>query len=266
MNKRFMIPDDAPVVGSPNDQNAGGGGKAPVVPPKTTTPPAPTVEGQQKGAEPPPSDPGDGSDLGFTEKQKVYITSLRKESASYRTKSKDLESKHTALENRFSKFETGLKNLFGGEESKLTPEQKLEQLSDHSDAVELKNAILETAVKSGVAGDDYDYFEFLLQKKAEGLKEDEELSDDQIAEVVAQVKNKSKPAEQQKPNTSTSIGTKALVDGQVPPNPVVPGGPQEVTVESFSKMSMTEKSELYSKNQPLYESLLKAAKEGNILV
>lgn len=240
--------------GSQDDpKNAGGQG------------PAGGQQNQPAGGKKEDSDPGDGGDLGFTDKQLAYVKGLRKEAADYRTKAKDLESKHSALEGRFSKLEGGLKKLFGDEDSDLTPEQKLEQAQAQNESLAFQSAITEAALENGVMKQDYEYFSFLVSKAAEKLGDNEELTADDIAKLALQAKGRGAPGNDG--NSSTSVGGKKEGDGsqsQDPPNPSTGDG--EVTLEQFCGMSIGEKSALYQKNQDLYKSLHDQARKAGRLI
>jgi hypothetical protein len=226
----------APQAGAGAGQQAGGQDPAPNQ--------QPTGGQQGKGS----GDP----DLSWTPEQKAYIEGLRKEAAGHRTAKKDLESKYSNLNDRFSQLEGGLKKLFGEDDS-LTPEQKAEQLAAHNEQLELKNAISEAAIASGVGGADYEYFEFLIQKEVGTLNEGEELSEERVVEIAQAAKRGTAP-------NSTTVGNVA-VDNPAPEN-----GDGAVTVEAFASMSMSEKSELYQKNKPLYDQLLnQARREGKLI-
>ena len=193
--------------------------------------------------------PGE-KDLGWSSEQKAYIESLRKESAGYRTKAKDLESKHTTLNDRFSKLETGLKTLFGGESEDEAPESKLERLSEHNAALEFHHAVAETALELGVSKADYEYFTFLLQKATSELGEGEELGEEELLEIAARAKRSANGKA-----TSTSGKTPGMESNQ-----------EEVTLDDFAAMSLSEKTVLYNKNQKLYQELYTKAKAAKRLI
>lgn len=180
-------------------------------------------------------------ELGWTEEQKAYIESLRKENAKYRTKSKELETQYSTINERFSKMEKGLKGLFGeGEEGDdLPPEQKLEVMQAQNETLVLNNALTEAALEYGVSKQDYSYFKFLVQEKLQALDEGEELTEEDL-DVIAKQSKRGAGA------SSTSVE-----DGEIPPESS--GG---ITLESFKAMGINERSVLFSKNEALYKQLV----------
>lgn len=202
------------------------------------------------------TDPGEK--LGFTKEQKAYVDGLRKQSANYRTKAKELDSGLKATNERLNKFEGGLKKLFGddGDDTgNLTPEQRIERLekrhqqekqqrAEEQEQVALEAALKGAALEYGVKKEDYEYFEFLVGKRLATLGEDEELSDEEVAQLAKQAKAKSA-------SRSTSV------DGDGP-DPDEEDG--EVTLEEFMGMGIGAKSALYQKDKALYDKLLVAEK------
>lgn len=205
-------------------------------------------------------DEGDsGNDLGWTKEQKAYVDGLRKESAKYRTKSKELESGLKSTNERLSKFEGGLKKLFGddGDDSNLTTEQRIERLEkrnqqeksqreEESQQLALANALKDAALEHGVSKQDFEFFEYLMTKKLATLEDDQELSDKDVAQIAKQAKSRSA-------SRSTSVDDDA-------PNPDEEDG--DITVEEFMEMGIGARSALYQKDKGLYEKLLLAEKSA----
>ena len=187
------------------------------------------------------TDSGNQQDLGWTDEQKAYIESLRKENAKYRTKSKELETQYTSINERFSKVEKGLKGLFGeGEEGDdMPPEQKLEVMQAQNENLVLNNALTEAALEYGVGKQDYSYFKFLVQERLQALEEGEELTEEDL-DVIAKQSKRGLAA------SSTSVE-----DGEIPPEST--GG---ITLDSFKEMGINERSVLFSKNEALYKQLV----------
>lgn len=247
------------ILAEANDDGADGGGGAADDKPKKKVPPGEGEESDEDDAEEQDSkaakktkkgddeeqlasDPG-----GWSDEQKAYIESLRKESGKYRTKAKELSSKVSTVENRLSKFEKGLKGLFGGEEGEeIDPDEKISQLSQSLQAKELENSITELAYDHGVPKEDREYFDFLMHKRLSSLGEDEELGEDDIAEIAKQAKAK-------RGGSSSSVGTGTKPDAEG-------SGKSAVDLKAFKAMSITERSALYGKNPKLYESLMAEAK------
>lgn len=201
-------------------------------------------------------DDAPGEQLQFTKEQKAYVDGLRKENAKARVKNKELETGLKSTNDRLSKFEGGLKKLFGGEDNEnLTPEQRIERLEqktqqekqqrdEEKEQLALDSALKGAALEHGVGKADYDYFEFLVGKKLATLKDDEELSDEDLKSLAKQAKAKSAAK-------STSV------DG-AGPDPDEDDG--EITVEEFMELGIGARSALYQKDKALYEKLVLAEK------
>jgi len=178
-------------------------------------------------------------DLGWTDEQKTYIESLRKENAKYRTKSKELETQYNTVNERFSKMETGLKSMFGEGEEEVPPEQQLEYMQAQNETLIINNALTEAALEYGIGKDDYPYFKFLVQERLGSLEEGEELTEEDLDGIALN-------ARRGKTASSTSV------DGGGPA-PETAGG---VTLEQFSEMGINERSRLFTTNEALYKQLV----------
>ncbi len=197
-------------------------------------------------------DPPDGGTLGFTAEQKAYVDGLRKESAKYRTKAKELESKVTSTDERLTKFEGGLKKLFGDEgKENLSSEERLARLEERAhqerqanEQLALRTALTDAAIEHGVGKADYEYFEFLVSKRLQALGEDEELSEKEVADIAKMAKSK---------NAAKSTS----VDGSGP-DPDEDDG--ELSLEEFMGLGIGGRSALYQKDKPMYEKLVAAEK------
>lgn len=186
------------------------------------------------------------------EKTKAYLAKLRKENAGHRTKAKDLASQLKTSEDQ----KKAILKAAGIEDDSETPEEKLKVLSVESQQLAFRSAILESAVQHGIGKDDLEFFEFLVAKSVESLEEGEELTEEQMTEIVTKVKKGSKtPA-------NSSVGNGGGGKGAPNPNP----NPTEVTLEKFIRMSITEKSKLYETNVELYTSLMTQARAQKKLV
>jgi hypothetical protein len=187
----------------------------------------------------------DDQDLGFTDAQKAYIESLRKENAKYRTKSKELETQYSSVNERFSKLETGLKSLFGEGSEKLSPEEQVGALSQQNEQLVLNNALNEAAIEYGIGKEDYSYFKFLVQERLQSLNEGEELTEEDLDGIA-------KSARRKTASSSTSVE-----DGS--PAPEDASG---VSLEQFSAMGINEKSILFAKSPEIYKQLLALERKG----
>ncbi len=178
------------------------------------------------------------------------IKSLRGESADHRTKNNNLNT-------RLEKMETGLKAMFGddGNGQDLTPEQQISQLQSSVENSSYENAVQGMAYEAGIPHGNYEYFQFLMQKEVGGLEEGQELSEETLAEIVGKAKGFSDS------NIDDSNST-VLEKEKGNQNPDQKG---EISLEAFVKMSVTQKSELYTKSPEVYNSLFKQAKEKRLL-
>lgn len=200
-----------------------------------------------------PGGEGDPDETKFDDKTKAYIAKLRKEAAGARTKNKDLASK---LKDSETKKKAILAAAGISEESE-TPEEKIKVLSAESQQLAFRTAILESAVQNGIGKDDLEFYEYLVTKAVSELKaEDDEVSDEAMAAIVAKVKKAGASA------ANTSVGGGA--GGRGAPNPSTKPG--EITLEKFITMNMSEKSKLYQDNPDLYTALVTQAKKQKKLV
>jgi len=198
------------------------------------------------GGEDEDSEDQDDSDLGqLSPKQKAYVERLRKENAKTRIKAKDLETKYSGLSDRFGKLEGGLKKLFGEDVDDLPPEKKIENLSQHNEALALSNAMKEAALEYGVGKADYEYFEFLVAKTMQELGEDEELGEEDLAAIAKQARAKSTAK-------STSV------DSGGAPDPDEDDG--SLSLDEFQNMGIVARSALYQKDKATYEKMMLAEK------
>ena len=174
----------------------------------------------------------DSDDMSKWEPAKVrdYVKKLRSEAKDGRIATKKMQE-------RLERLEGGLKNALGIEEnSDVSPEDQIAMLQSENLTTDFRLATLEAAVQNGITGEGVEYFEFLIQKKASALEEDEELSEEDVAEIANSVKAKFGAG-------STARGTSPA--GGSP----APGKGGDVTLEQFAEMSLGKRSELYEKNK-----------------
>ncbi len=230
------------------DSGAGGGGDKGG---KEVDPPEPKKDGEggtKGGKEVDPPEPKEGDDdPKWDDRTKSYIKKLREENASSRKKNKELDNSNKALTER----QKAILKAAGLEEEADDPEEQVKQLSLNNSQLAFKNAILESAVHHGIAGDDVEYFEFLVAKAVDGLEEGAELSEEQLAEIATKVKKAGKG----KASTSTKGGN-GKEGGEPPP----PGASGEVSLDAFVAMTITEKSQLYEKQPEVYKKLFEEAR------
>jgi len=217
-------------------------------PKEPVTPPA--LDGKEK----PPVKPAvDGGDDGVLEPDessipddlKPYIQKLRKESGKYRTKAKNLEGELTGNREKLTKYEKAMKILGGDEEGEeVDPETQIQSLQGAYQGLEMEHAILQSAYANGIPQEQVKYYRFLLSEKLQNMEDGEELSDEDMKEITDEVKKFGAA----KAPSATGVGA----GGKAPPPQ---GAGASMTVESFKKMSTTEKSALYAKDPATYQRL-----------
>lgn len=183
------------------------------------------------------------SDLDEANKE---IKRLRAESADRRTKNKTLEESITSLSEKLGKINTHL-----GIKDDVDPAEQLQGLTAQNEQLSIEISLQQLARTQQIPVEHDEYFRFLIGKKFEALKEGEELSDEAINEVVAEVKKYSGF----KGNKSTGLS-----GGQAPAKNGEGGKGDEVTAEQFKKMSLVDKSKLFEENKELYLKLQKATR------
>lgn len=195
-------------------------------------------------------DEGDPDESSLDEKTKAYLAKLRKENASHRLKNKELASLKKASDERVK----AILEAAGIEIESEDPETKVKSLTQTSQQLAFRNAILESAVQNGISGEDVEYYEFLITKATSELEEDEELSEEALAEIVAKVK---------KAGGKSGSTTSVAGGGKTPPKP---GSSGQISLDQFVRMSITEKSKLYTDKPDLYNALMAEAKAKKRLV
>lgn len=210
--------------------------------------------GQASGTTEIPSTPA-VDESKWDESTRNYIKSLRDESAKHRTKGKELQTQLGKLTGEVEALKGGLRKALGGEvDDNSSPEEQVNQLTSQNEQMAFRLALMESGLEHGITSkDQLEYYEFLVQKKASELEEEEEISEEAMTEILTKVKGFSKP---QGTSTTSVVGKK--------PGPTDSSN-QAVSVEAFAKMSITEKSALYSKDQAQYTQLMAAAKEKKLI-
>jgi len=253
MKKRFMImnqvPDAGTMAGGTGGQSTGEAGTAHANVETTNTQ---TVDPNAAAQVDPnaATNTSDGDKFDFDSlpsSAQDYIKSLRTESAEHRTKNNNLS---TRLEN----IEKGMKTMFGGEDQELSPEEQISQISQTNETLSYENAIMGMAYENGIPMDNYEYFNFLMDKEVNGLEEGQELSEETLMGVIG----KAKGFNQSMDNTNTSVDDQgnAVKD---------PNNSSGMTLDQFSSMSVVEKSELYIKSPAVYEQFMKQAINKRLL-
>lgn len=205
------------------------------------------AEDDEDEEDPTPGEKGDDKDKEdsldestLDPKTKAFVQKLRRENAKHRTTAKNLGT-------RLSVFESGLKKLVGGEGDERSTEDKLAELTQENESRAFKTAVLEAAMDHGVSKEEREFFEFKVGKRLVSLKEGEELTDEDFADIAKEVKK------------SSGGGNKVRtsVDDDKAGNP---NGKGEMTVDQFVQLGVIAKSALYDKNRALYDKLFAEAK------
>ena len=189
----------------------------------------------------------DGIDFADAEKAKAEILKLRKENAKHRIKNKETNARLSALETRFG----GVKKALGVEEEE-SPEEKAGKLQAQNEHLQMEVHIAQIAREYEIPKEHDKYFRFLLASKMEQLEDGDELADEDLEEVVNDVKMLAN----KKGGGSSGVNAK----GKKPDE-----GVGDITVEQFANMNTGERSQLYTKNPGQYNTLFQAAKGKGLL-
>ena len=189
-----------------------------------------------------------GDDFSDPAKALAEIKKLRAENAKHRTKNKALDEQMSSLNGKF----TALKKALGVEDDEEDPEVKIGRLHAENQALALEVSISRISREHEIPAGQEKYFRFLLAEKMEALEDGQEIGDDDVAEIAAEVKKISGKAAGN--STGVSAGKKPNADGGT-----------TLTVQAFAKMNTGEKSELYAKNPSEYTRLFNEAKSQRMI-
>jgi hypothetical protein len=171
------------------------------------------------------------------------LKDLRGEAGKYRTQNKTLSE-------RLAKIEGGLKGIFGEEDDdQADPGEKLQRVSQVNQTLEVRNAMLQLALENGIGMDNYEFFEFKMGKALEALEEGQEMSEEQLAEIISGVKVQSVSSKGPANSTTTKDDQKKPADGS-----------KKISQEEFNKMGIMARSKLFQENKELYNELMSNAK------
>lgn len=196
----------------------------------------------------------DSFDYSDPEKAKAEIKRLRDENAKARIKNKETSQRLTTLEQTFG----GLKKALGvSDDKELTPEElkaERERLMAERDALLVDQQLREMESEHSIPKEHSKYFRFLLNEKLESLEEGEELPQEDLEDIVKQVKSLG--------GTKKSGNSTGLNSGGAP-SPKE--GTGDLTVEDFAEMTLGERTALYTKNPQEYNRLFAAANAKGLL-
>lgn len=227
-----------------NNNNGGGGGQDD---PNKVPPPSNPNPGGDGGAG--DDDDSDDFDYSNADAVKKEIKKLRKEAASKRVSNKELTQKVAKYEETQKK----LKQVFGLEDDEVDPAEQVQQLQAENQMLKLDMELNQIAGDLEIPQGNQKYFKFLVKEKLQQLDEGEELSDEDLEAIAQEVRALGG-------NKQTSTGLKKP---QTPP----PSGDGNgaMTVEGFMKLSLSEKSLLYTKDPAEYDRLFRAAKDKGLI-
>lgn len=205
-------------------------------------------DNQENKANPNPGDEGGEENGADKSKEKPTeddseVKKLRAEAAKWRTKVRELESQIT-----------GIKKSIGAESDEVDPAAKLQEIQAQNEQLQVELSIAQLSRDHGISSDEDDYFRYLLGKKLESLQEDEEVSEDDLTEIVSKAK---KTVGGKKEST----GLDPLKNGGKPK----PSDGNALTVQQFAKMNTVEKSALFIKDRGAYDRLFGEASEKGLL-
>ena len=220
-------------------------------------------EGDDPGADDPSDDgtggQGDddgagGEDFSDPEKAKAEIKRLRDENAKSRIKNKKFETELSAQKGVVGK----LKAALGIEDDAADPETQIKDLKSQNENLVVQAAMNDLCDEHDIPSASKKYFKFLVSEEFAKLKDDEEISDERVAEIAAEAK-KVGGSGGKNPNSSTGV------DGNAGGGKKPAGKDDALDVAQFVKMNLGEKSALYTKNPSLYQKLMDEAKEKRLL-
>jgi hypothetical protein len=200
-----------------------------------------------------PGGEGQGTDeFDYSDPEKVQkeLKKLRKENASRRVSSKEANEKLAKMEETQKKLKVAL-----GLEEEDDPAEQVESLRSQNEALQMEIQLNSIASELEIPAKGQKYFKFLIHDRLSELEEGEELSDEDLAEIAKEVKGMGGNAP-----SSTGVNSGGQGGGGK-----APSKGDEMTVEQFGQMSLTEKSALYQKNPKEYERLFSAAKEKGLV-
>lgn len=206
-------------------------------------------------------DDGDGDDDldGLDDKSKAYIKKLRKENAKYRTGKKASDEAATKAQEDLAK----VKKALGLEDDETPIEDKLKASEAANAQKEFNLAVRDAAIEFSIAGKEaFEYFEFLVTKKADSLDEDGEITDDEMKEMAEKAKkfmgSGGDDAGSQGGKSSSTGGQGG--NGKKPSN-----GGDTMGAKEFSQLTFSEKGALFGKNPDLYKKLMGEAVAQNLI-
>jgi hypothetical protein len=210
----------------------------------------------EEDEEPDPQDPSnppgeDQDESKWDDKTKALIKKLRGENAKHRTKAKELGSQVKTEQDRVK----AILKAAGIESDDAKPEEQVKALTQTTNELAFRNAVLESAVQNGIPSEGVKYFQFLIQDATSQLAEGDELSEEKLAEIVAEAKKRG----------GGKAATTTVGGGNGKPAPR-PGESGQLTLDQFCRMSITEKSELFNKSPDIYKALYAEAKAKKRLI
>lgn len=184
-------------------------------------------------------------------KAMTEIKKLRAEAAKYRNKAKATDDQVKALNEKLGKLKTA---LTGEEDEGEDPEVAIGNLKQQNEALQMELSLQNLCSEHDIPGASQKYFKFLLNERFEALEEGEELTEEDVAQVAEEARKLSGSGGPRQNSTGLSKGAKPNADDN-----------KGQTIEQFSKMSVAEKSLLYTNNPNEYNRLFSGAREAGLL-
>lgn len=257
LNKFRYYPEGKFLMNKADDGEGGGGANPPAD--DQNKPKTPPLDGENDD---PQDDPLDESK--WDDKTKAYIKKLRGENAKYRTGKNAAEQTKSELEKKFTDAQKAMRQALGLDpEDEVDPKEAAQSYAQQVQELQFKQSCTDLALENGITNkDQIGYLEFLLTRELDSLAENEEITEDRLAELVEKAKGVGPKAG----SSSTSVNSKSKDGdgGQRQPPPSDSGG--NVTAEQFAKMSMGEQGKLHATNPDLYKSLREEAMKKGIYI
>lgn len=222
----------------------------------------PDAEGAAGGSVDPattatPEDGGEQEPALTIDELKALNKKYQQEAASRRVALKAEKEKAQKLEERLQKFEKSVKSLSGEEEEPSQVSPELEQIREQALKAQLMLDLTYVAIDHEVPKDFIKYFITDISDEINALEEGEELDNEIIEKVAVKFRNLGGGV---KKEFKTSV-TSEKGAGTPPPS----GQQVAMTPEQFAKLSITEKGQMYVKDQAQYTTLMKQARELNLI-
>lgn len=212
--------------------------------------------GNKKDVDNPDGQDAEKDNPKWDDETKKYIQNLRKENAKYRNNAKTGNDDAATLRKELGNIKSNLAKALGlDDDSKMTPEEQIGSLKDAVAQRDFALAVRELALDNGISNREaVEFLEYRIKKKTESIGDEDEISEEDMAEIIDGVKKTFSSNDKSDTNSSTSVNSKtnstpSSGDGNAP------------TLDEFVKMTVTEKGILYGKNPTVYTRLMSEARD-----